>query len=192
MACPTCSKTILFGGIKVDDKKYCSKQCHEDGEISRIAESFSDQTVEAFSAKIHNGTCPECDGEGPIDVHKSYFVYSFLISTNYRTNENVVCKKCATKRQWSDLIRSFFVGWWGLPFGLIIMPIMIIANIIAMFQNPHLKGPTKALNERSRLLLAAQKMEGGFEETSEEEVIQTPPRSILEEVLISDPVVKRN
>ncbi len=192
MACPTCSKTILFGGIKEGDKKYCSKQCHEEGEINRIAESFSDQTIEVFSTEIYNGTCPECGGSGPIDVHKSYFVYSFLISTNYQTNENVLCKKCATKKQWGDLIRSFFVGWWGLPFGLIITPIMIIANIIAMFQNPHLKGPTKALNERSRLLLAAQQMEGGFQNEVDEKITQAPPRSILEEVLISDPVVKRN
>ncbi len=191
MACPTCSKTILFGGIKEGDKKYCSKICHEKGEITRIAEAFSDQTVEAFSTEIFNGTCPECDSPGPIDVHKSYFVYSFLISTNYRTNENVLCKKCATKKQWSDLIRSFFFGWWGLPFGLIITPIMIVANIIAMFQNPHLKGPTKILNARSRLIMAAQQMEGGFQEQVDEEMVQAPARSILEEVLISDPVVKR-
>ena len=181
MACPTCSKTVLFGGIKEGYKKYCSKQCYEEGEINRIAESFPDQTVEAFSAIIYNGTCPQCDGPGPIDVHKSYFVYSFLISTNYRTNENVLCKSCATKQQWGDLIRSFFVGWWGLPFGLIITPIMIVTNIIAMFQNPHLKGPTKALNERSRLILAAQQMEGAIQE----EVVQNSSRSILEEVLIS-------
>jgi len=192
MACPTCSKTILFGGIKEGDKKYCSEKCHEEGEVTRTAETFSDQTVEAFSAEIYNGSCPECDGPGPIDVHKSYFVYSFVLSTNYRTNENVLCKQCATKKQWSDLFRSFFFGWWGLPFGLIITPIMIVANIIAMFQNPHLKGPTKALNERSRLILAAQQMEGIFQEPAVEEVVQTPPKSILEEVLISDPVVKRS
>ena len=180
MACPTCSKTILFGGIKEGDKKYCSKTCHEEGEITRTAETFSEEIVEEFSREIYNGNCPRCDGVGPIDIHKSYTVYSFVISTNYQTNENLLCKQCATKKQATDLISSFLLGWWGLPFGLIVTP------IIAMFQNPHLKGPTKALNERSRLILAAQQMEGDFQEE-----IQTPPRTTLEEVLISDPVVKR-
>lgn len=53
---------------------------------------------------------------------------------------------------------SLLLGWWGIPFGLIVTPIIILMNTVAMFQDPGIKGPTKALNHRSRSILANREM----------------------------------
>ena len=158
MACPTCGNSILFGGIKERDKKYCSKRCYEADEINRVAGEIPDAIAEELSAEIHQGSCPKCGGAGPVDVHKSYSVYSAVLYTSWKTSEHLVCKKCAAKQQATDLVGSLLLGWWGIPFGLILTPIQVIRNIVAMFQTPGRNGPTKALKQRSRVLLAAQQM----------------------------------
>ncbi len=159
MACPTCGNSILFGGIKDGKKKYCSKKCFEADEINRVASTIPDKVVEAFAQNIHSGHCPKCHGAGPVDIHKSHSIYSILIYTKWQTNENLLCKKCASKQQTTDLTGSLLLGWWGIPFGLIVTPIIALMNIVAMFQNPGIKEPTKALKHRSRSILAAQQMD---------------------------------
>jgi hypothetical protein len=159
MACPTCGNSILFGGIKDGKTKYCRKKCYESDEVNRVASTIPDRVVEAFSKNLHNGNCPKCNGVGPVDIHKSYSVYSVLLYTKWQTNEHIFCKKCASKQQKTDLAGSLLLGWWGIPFGLIVTPIIISMNIVAMLQNPGVKGPTKALKQRSRSILAAQQME---------------------------------
>ena len=159
MACPTCGNSILFGGIKEGKKKYCSKKCYEADEINRAAAAIPEIAVVAFSQKIHRGECPKCNGAGPIDIHKSYSVYSVLFYTKWETNEHVLCKKCASKQQKIDLTGSLLLGWWGFPFGLIVTPIIALMNVVSMYQNPGVNGPTSTLMSHSRFTIAVQQAE---------------------------------
>ena len=158
MACPTCGKTVLFGGVKDAKRRYCSKKCYEADEINRVAAQIPNEHVERLAHELRNGICPKCKGHGPIDIHKSHSVYSVIIYTKYETHELLLCKKCATKQQTIDLIASLLLGWWGIPFGLIITPIQIIRNVISMSQNPGINGPSDDLKERARLILASNAM----------------------------------
>jgi hypothetical protein len=158
MACPTCGTSVLFGGVKVGNKRYCSKKCYEADEINRVAAQIPNEQVEQLAHELRNGSCPKCKGLGPIDIHKSHSVYSFIIYTKYETRAHLLCKKCATKQQTTDLIGSLLLGWWGIPFGLIITPIQIIRNIISMSQNPGINGPSDDLKQRARLILASNAM----------------------------------
>jgi hypothetical protein len=159
MACPTCGNSILFGGIKNGERKYCSKKCYEADEVNRFAVTIPDQVVEDLSYDIHDGKCPKCNGDGPIDVHKSYSVYSITLYTKWTTHEHIICKKCASKKQTTNLVSSLLLGWWGFPFGLIVTPIIALMNIIAMFQNRSTREPSKVLKKHSRSILASQHFE---------------------------------
>ena len=159
MACPTCGVSVLFGGVKDGSKRYCSKKCYAADEVNRRAEQIPADAVIAQANKIRDGRCPACQGTGPVDVHKSYFIYSVLVYTSYRTNEHIVCRSCARKRQLTDMLSSALLGWWGIPFGIILTPVQIIKNAIALFSNPGQSGPTELLAQRTRQLLAAQHME---------------------------------
>ena len=158
MACPSCGLSVLFGGVKHNGAKYCSKKCFEADSTNRFALEIPDNEVEAFAKSIYMGSCPKCNGEGPIDVFKSYFVYSIILYTSYKTKEHVVCKSCAKKEQLKDLSLSAVVGWWGIPFGIIITPIMVLMNSVALLLNPAKKGPTKALFKQARFILAYEKL----------------------------------
>ena len=156
MACPTCGSVVIFGGIKNGPDRYCSQKCYESGEIGRSAQDLPLEVVETFARELNRGPCPKCDGPGPVDVHKSYSVYSIIFYTSWKTSQHLMCKSCALKQQAVDLAGSMLLGWWGLPFGLIVTPIQILANVVAMVQTPGRDGPTKNLMEKSRLMIAAQ------------------------------------
>ena len=158
MACPTCGTSVLFGGVKDGKRRYCSKKCYETDEINRAAEQIPNEHVEQLANDLHSGTCPKCEKHGPIDIHKSHCVYSVILYTKSETLEHLLCKKCATKQQAIDLIASLLLGWWGIPFGIIITPIQIIKNVISMCQNPGLNGPSDDLKQRARLILASNAM----------------------------------
>jgi hypothetical protein len=159
MACPTCGLSVLFGGVKDGDKKYCSKKCYEGDEINRVAKQIPLNEALEQTNRIRHGKCPLCQGNGPIDIHKSYSVYSIIFYTSYKTKEHIVCKDCAKKIQFKDLLSSSLLGWWGLPFGLIITPIQVTKNILALFSNPGQRKPTELLIQRSRQMLAAKQMQ---------------------------------
>lgn len=159
MECPTCGLSVLFGGVKDGDQKYCSKKCYEADEVNRIALQIQQDDVISLTNKIRNGKCPVCQGHGPIDVHKSYFVYSVIIYTRYKTKEHIMCRECARKKQLSDLLLSFLFGWWGIPFGILITPVQITKTIFALFNNPGQIEPTELMTKRIRQILAAKKME---------------------------------
>ena len=55
MACPTCGKSVLFGGVKDGNKKYCSKRCYESDEINRIAAQIPNEHVEQLANDSHVG-----------------------------------------------------------------------------------------------------------------------------------------
>lgn len=159
MACPTCGLSVLFGGVKDGDKKYCSKKCYEADDVNRVAKEIPNEAVVKLTEKIRNDRCPECQGPGPVDVHKSYSIYSIILFTSYKTNEHIVCRGCAKKKQLLDLLSSTLFGWWGIPFGLIVTPIQILKNIIAFFRNPGQNMPTDLMTQRIRQVLAAEKIE---------------------------------
>jgi hypothetical protein len=154
MACPTCGSSILFGGIKDGDRRYCSKKCYDADAVSRAADAIPDPVSDEFSSQIHRGNCPKCQGEGPVDVHKSYTIYSALFFTKWATVEHILCTQCARKRQATDLLSSLLLGWWGLPWGVIVTPIIIVADLLALFQNPGAYGPSDALKRHAKLILA--------------------------------------
>jgi endogenous inhibitor of DNA gyrase (YacG/DUF329 family) len=158
MACPVCGNFVIFGGVKDGKQRYCSKKCYDADLVPREAQLVPQALAERFSMELSRGPCPKCQGEGPVDIHESHSVYSVILYTKWQTKKHLVCKRCASRQQALDLIGSFIAGWWGIPFGLIVTPCILIMNVVSMTRNPGLSGPSEALKERARLILAANKL----------------------------------
>lgn len=123
-------------------------------ELGRISDTVPEDAVDELVVQIKNSKCPTCENIGGIEMFKSYFVYSIIILTSWKEKPTLSCRSCAKKRQINDLVASFFLGWWGIPFGIIVTPIIVIMNVVAMFRDPSKKNPSKELKERARLLIA--------------------------------------
>jgi hypothetical protein len=158
MSCPVCGKFVIFGGVKDGKQRYCSKRCYEADAVTREARLVPALLVDKFARELSGEPCPKCQGVGPIDIHESHSVYSVILYTKWQTKKHLVCSGCARKQQAVDFAGSLIAGWWGIPFGLIVTPCILVMNIVSMTKHPGANGPSEALKDRARLILAANKL----------------------------------
>ena len=126
--CATCKKLILFGGVKEEGFRFCGVSCRDKGYPLIYAEKVPDQLVDEQAARINRGQCPLCNDVSPVDVHKSHRVYSVVLMTSWSSRSHVCCRSCGRKKQLGDILFSFFLGWWGFPFGLVVTPQPLISS----------------------------------------------------------------
>jgi hypothetical protein len=153
MVCANCGKSILMGGVRDGARTYCCRACLDADDAGRLGALIPARFVDAHAVGIHGGNCPKCNGPGPVDVHRSHTVWSALVLTKWRTQEHIVCRRCATGRQLRSLASCTLLGWWGVPFGPVATPIQIARNFAALHANPGADGPTDALREKVRRML---------------------------------------
>lgn len=159
-SCAYCNTTILFGGKRRGDLRFCNAECEQRGVLASVANQVPQQVVDRYLAQVHRGNCPICNGNGPIDVHTSYRAWSALVLTSWSSRPSVCCQSCGKKRKIVDAIFSVLLGWWGLPWGLLITPLQVGRNIIGFFRSPDPATPSPALEKILRLQLAASAMQG--------------------------------
>ncbi len=154
--CAVCGSTILFGGKRMDEYRFCNDTCLAKGRHLAVASQVPDDLVAQLAAKLHAGPCPKCQGAGPIDVHKAHSVWSALVLTSWKTQPYVVCKRCGTRAQLLALLSSTLFGWWGVPWGLLVTPMQIVRNVAALRRSPDPLRPSEDLLRLARLHLASQ------------------------------------
>ena len=154
--CGYCNSTILFGGVQEGDLRFCNENCHQGGFRLTVASQVPDNVLEQQVWTIHQGTCPNCQGNGPIDVHTSHRVWSALVTTSWRSTPRVSCRSCGVKSQLGDTAFSLVLGWWGLPWGLVMTPVQVSRNLLAMARPPETSQPSAELTKLVRIEIAAQ------------------------------------
>jgi hypothetical protein len=155
-SCAYCNTTILFGGKRNGNLRFCNAKCEQKGALTLAATELPDAEVGAYIGRVHRGNCPECSGPGPVDVHTSYRVWSALVLTQWSSRPLVGCRACGTKQKLTDTAFSLVLGWWGVPWGLLITPIQLGRNVWAIFRAPNPAVPSPALEKILRLHLASQ------------------------------------
>jgi len=152
--CDQCGTTILFGGVRVGDLRFCSAKCLGNNAVVRVMHEVPEDVLDERVTGVHEGACPRCGGPGPVDVHTSHTVWSLVLITSWRSRKHVCCGRCALKSQILDLVGCFLLGWWGIPLGLIVTPIQIGLNVAALLKRPDPSEPSDALRRLLRLQLA--------------------------------------
>jgi len=155
-ACDHCGKTILFGGVKQDGLRFCNQQCRKAGELVLQSRRIPQEIVAQALAKVVDANCPVCNGPGPVDVFTSHRVFSAVVVTSWRSLPRVSCRSCATKAQLVSTLYSFFLGWWGIPWGFLLTPVQIVRNLAGLTQEASREHPSKKLEDLVRARLAAE------------------------------------
>jgi hypothetical protein len=159
-ACSYCGTTILFGGKRDGDLRFCNDACHRNGYVAVAAQQMPDHLISQHIWDVHQGLCPKCGGAGPVDVHMSHRVWSALALTSWSSRPHVVCKSCGTKAQIADAFFCLALGWWGFPWGLLVTPVQIVRNIAGMFSGDP-TAPSPQLERVVRLHIASQALLSG-------------------------------
>lgn len=158
-ACSACNTTILFGGVRDGEKRFCNDDCHYKGYLLAVAREIPPDTLDQQTRSVYHGMCPNCQGPGPVDVHTSYRVWSALLMTSWRNQPRISCRSCGTKAQLGDAAFSLFLGWWGFPWGLIMTPVQITRNIIGLSSRRRSDTPSAELGRMVSMDMAARLIE---------------------------------
>lgn len=153
-SCGSCGTTILFGGKQYADMRFCSDKCAANGQVALAARSVPESEALLLASKIHAGKCPKCAGPGPVDVRTTHDVWSAIFMTRWATTSHIVCRKCGIKKQSLSAFGSLILGWWGFPWGLIMTPVQVTRNVVALAKSHDPARPSSQLIQHSRLLLA--------------------------------------
>ena len=155
--CSACGTTILFGGKRLGDLRFCNDKCLARGRYLAAADQVPEAAVSDLARRVHSGLCPKCHGPGPVDVHNAYSVWSALYITSWKTQPHVVCRSCGTKAQVWALVSSLALGWWGFPWGIFVTPLQIGRNLNAMRRKVSFSEPSPELLRLTRLTLASER-----------------------------------
>jgi hypothetical protein len=154
--CGYCGSTIFFGGASANGQRYCNNKCLQSAYILSITKNVPADVLDRKVEEVWRDNCPKCRGSGPVDVHKVHEVWSCLVLTRWTTKVQVSCRSCGTKRQLGGVVFSLFCGWWGFPWGLVLTPVQITRNIIAMSRGPDSARPSDELRKMVLVNLGAQ------------------------------------
>jgi hypothetical protein len=120
-----------------------------------IANQVPPDVLKQHIDQVHQGSCPRCKGRGPVDVHTSHKVFSALIITRWSSKPDISCRACGVRNQVVGTVFSLILGWWGLPWGLILTPVQVIRNIVGLCKPPDPRSPSAQLEKLLKLNLAA-------------------------------------
>lgn len=155
VVCSYCSSTIVFGGIAAGGKIFCSERCRESATLLQLAQNIPYRLVVRKVKEFHKGPCPKCGGAGPVDVHRSYRICSAVLVSRWTSIPELSCRRCATKSQIKGILYSLCLGWWSLPWGIILTPVQAYRNVRALFGGPSGARPSVELEHLVRVGLVA-------------------------------------
>ncbi len=153
-SCAHCGTTVLFGGTAVNGVRYCNQRCALNDSQLRAAQAVPEEVVRRALHEVVEGDCPVCHGPGPVDAFTSHYVLSMIVATRWSNRPRLSCRACATKAQLGGVAYSFFLGWWGVPWGLVLTPVQIGRNLVGLARqaNPHQPSPLLVGMVRNQLV----------------------------------------
>lgn len=129
--CATCGNTILFGGARNGDLRYCNDDCAvSDAAYQSLIARVSDEEAMAAASGIQNGPCPVCESShGPVDIRTAHRCMSFLLWSQWESPMRLSCRGCGIKNNLTNFVVTMLLGWWGFPWGLLVTPIQLAKNL---------------------------------------------------------------
>jgi len=152
--CSYCNSTIVLGGVKDGELRFCNNNCHQSGALLHVASRIPDAEIVRRVTLVHQGNCPKCQRPGPVDVHTSHTIWSALVVTGWKSSPQVSCKPCGKKAKIQATVSSFFLGWWGFPWGLLGTPVQLSKNLYGLARSPAPERPSAQLERIVRLTVA--------------------------------------
>lgn len=157
--CAGCGTTILLGGVRDGEVRYCKEECRSNFLLSEVLRQIPFDVLESKVVEVHQGTCPKCGGEGPIDIHTSHTIYSLICFSTWRSRPQICCRFCGIKSQLGAATLCSLFGWWSVPWGFVVTPVQIGRNLWGVVRSPSSSTPSTRLKAAVRHDVANQILE---------------------------------
>lgn len=164
-SCDHCGKFVLFG-TRRGDRVYCGGRCATFDPLVTLAREIPEAQVRELVQRWRNEPCPRCKGAGPVDLHTSHKVHSFLVMTQWSSARLVACVSCGRRQQFGHLAYSLLLGWWGLPWGLLVTPIQVVRNLGGLVRPAGRERPSPAFERTVRRIMAQHAMDAAHQDSA--------------------------
>ena len=158
-SCAQCGSTIIMGGVENGGRRFCNEKCHQGALMLAASQDIPPEALESEVLSVFRGTCPACQGPGPVDLHRSHRVWSMIVLTQWQSRARISCKPCGVKSQVGDALLSSVAGWWGFPWGLVMTPVQVGRNVVGMLRKTNAEKPSEALRRQVGIMLGARKLQ---------------------------------
>lgn len=156
--CNHCGKSILFGGRRLDGARYCGARCAARHPLLKMAERVPEAVLQQHVRQWRMSDCPHCKRPGPLDVYRHHRVHSLVLMTQWHTRQRICCRRCGRRSQLGSALYSAALGWWGVPWGVLVTPLQVGRNIVGMCRGAP-AAPSAQLERLVRLHLAEQALQ---------------------------------
>lgn len=141
-SCKQCTQFIVIGGKKELGNRFCSKKCLE---IWRVNDRLvSPAEVDLEAERVFNGSCPVCEGRGPVDLHESSWLVSAGVISYGKTEPRISCSSCATRANLKHSAICWIVGWWSI-IGIFAAPLFLMKNFSNLYKHRNASGASEKL-----------------------------------------------
>ncbi|MBO9151663.1 hypothetical protein ACFOTA_05560 [Chitinophaga sp. GCM10012297] len=129
--------TLNAAGMTPEAIEIARKEIVARGLNPRLAEAvavqnreWTEDDIAAYCDLISKQSCPHCGkNDSRLNGTESAETMSFLLFTSFKRKLVVGCKSCLNKAVFGALGKSFVLGWWGIPWGLLRTPQSIFINL---------------------------------------------------------------
>lgn len=156
--CDYCSNRARFSPVLDGGQRFCSRTCWRNARLMEMAVDIPDAEIAAKARSLRHGACPICHQRTSlVEVRRCHRVWSALFVTQVSERQLVGCRSCGRRANLEAIGVSMLLGWWGLPWGVFITPIQIVANVVAMLRTREDDEPSEALVNMARIALALER-----------------------------------
>lgn len=154
--CDFCGSSARLSAVLNEGQRFCSKACLRKARLLEVSEDIPAEAIYRHAVAIKNGSCPECRQSGSrTEVRTYHRVWSIGLFTQWTHRTHICCHACGRKTNFGSIMFCVLFGWWSVPWGLVMTPAQIMANITQMLKPMADPEPSEALVQAARLDLAA-------------------------------------
>ena len=156
-ACDYCGSPARFSYVSDAGQRFCNQTCLRNTRLQEAAEDLPEQAIAQHAHAIRHAPCPVCQrSNGLVEARRYHRVWSALILTRWTTRTRLSCKSCGRKQNLVSAGFCLLFGWWGFPWGILMTPTQIVANLIELFRRDDPAEASAELIKTARLDLAAE------------------------------------
>lgn len=153
--CDFCRSQARRSPIFDAGQRFCSQRCLRNARLLEKAVAFSQTEIYSHAHNIKHSACPICSQHNTkVEVRHAYRIWSAGVVSNWSEHTRVCCLACGRRANLKSIGFCLMRGWWGLPWGLLITPMQILANCLEMFKSRTTDMPSEELLQAARLDLA--------------------------------------
>jgi hypothetical protein len=144
--CTACKGIILFGGETNRNGQFCNNDCVSKYYVAIANDAVPRPEMEKILSESFKRNCPQCNGEGPIDLHQSTKITSYIVAYTITKNAIMGCVKCGKSHKLKAGLHTLFFGIWS-PRGLFLSLFYFPAGVISSLGTSIGREPSRAFSD---------------------------------------------